>query len=151
MTPSAATLRPYVDDDLDRLIEIIRMHLEQYVTRHIGPWERSEEMLREAIPVAPKDVQVVEIVGEIAGFFWVELRDDCLYLEEIHIIESARGRGLGRRLMEEIENRAKELGRNEIQLSVFSDSPEVRFYQRFGYSKMGENLERHQLHMHKTI
>ena len=144
-------MRPYVDGDLERLIAIIRDHLEDDVTRHIGPWAASEAMLRGAIPRARDDVQVVEIAGEIVGFVWVDHRDDCLYVEEIHVIESARGTGLGRTLMEEVERQAKQRGHSEIRLSVFSDSPGVSFYKRLGFAVVGRATHRNQLHLRKAV
>ena len=144
-------MRSYVDGDLERLIAIIRDHLEDDVTRHIGPWAASEAMLREAIPRARDDVQVVESAGEIVGFVWVEDRDDCLYLEELHVVESARGAGLGRTLMEEVGRKARQRGHREVRLSVFSDSPGVSFYKRLGYAVVGRTPHRDQLHLRKAL
>ena len=144
-------MRPYVDGDLEPLIAIIRDHVEDDVTRHIGPWATSEAMLLEAIPRARAGVRVVETAGEIVGFVWVEHRADCLYLEEIHVVESARGTGLGRRLMEEVERKARQRGQSEIRLSVFSDSPAAIFYERLGFEILGETTHRNQLHLRKAV
>ena len=144
-------MRPYVDEDLERLIAIIRDHLEDDVIRHIGPWAASEAMLREAIPRARDDVEIVEIAGEIVGFVWVNHLDNCLYLEEIHVVESARGTGLGRKLMEHVERKANLRGHSEIRLSVFSDSTSVSFYKRLGFAVVGAAPHRKQLHLRKAV
>jgi GNAT superfamily N-acetyltransferase len=144
-------MRSYRDADLERLIEIVRVHLEDYVTRHIGPWAHSESMLRTEMPAARDDIQVVEIGGEIVGFLWVDHRDDCLFVDEIHVVESARGRGLGRRLIEAAETQARHRGHREIRLAVFRDSPQVTFYARLGFIVIGEQHDRAQLHLSKML
>jgi ribosomal protein S18 acetylase RimI-like enzyme len=144
-------MRPYIDEDLEQLIAIVRDHLELDVTRHIGDWKESAAMLREAIPRARDGVHVIEIAGEIAGFVWVERHDDWLYLEELHVIKSARGAGLGRTLMEHVECAALQRGHSEIRLSVFSDSPAAIFYRRLGFEIVGEAPQRNQLHLRKAV
>ncbi len=148
---NSTAMRRYVAKDLEPLIAIIRDHLEADVTRHIGPWAASEDMLREAIPKARDNIQVVENAGVIAGFLWVEHRDNSLYLEEIHVVESARGTGLGRKLMDEAERTAMLHKQSEIRLSVFRDSPAVHFYKRLGFEAVGEDPHRNQLHLCKAI
>ena len=148
---TSAPLRPYIDDDLDRLIEIVRAHLEDSIVSHIGPWEASEAMLRAELPTAGDDVQVLEIDGDISAFVWIETLEECLFLEEIHVVESARGLGYGLRLMNYVEAEARARGRRQVQLTVFQESPQVAFYERLGYRIIGEAEERHQLRLAKDV
>jgi GNAT superfamily N-acetyltransferase len=49
--------------------------------------------------------------------------------------EQVRGRGLGRQLMREIENKARKEGCNKIRVETFGS--ELGFYQRMGYRIVG--------------
>ncbi len=144
-------MRPFEDSDLETLIEMMRTHLELYVTRHIGPWAESEAMLRVEMVEARADVHVMEVEGEILGFIWVTYQLDHLFLEEIHVVDSARGRGLGRTLMTAVEAQAKAGGHDEIQLGVFKDSAQLGFYARAGFEVVGEFADRHQFRLRKTV
>ncbi len=144
-------MRAYQDSDLDPLIEIIRDHLGPYVARHIGPWARSEAMLREEIPAARDDISVVMDGDRLVAFVWLTVAPDWLLLEEIHVINDARGRGLGKQLMEFVEGHARANDRRCIRLTVFRESPAVHFYTRLGYLVVDENTARAQVHMEKVL
>jgi ribosomal protein S18 acetylase RimI-like enzyme len=144
-------LRPYCDEDLDTLIEMIRVHLEEYVVRYIGPWEQSDTMLRGEIPSERAHIKVLEIRGEVVGFLWTQIHDDHFSIEEIHVAASARGQGLGRRMLETAEKMARMRQLTAIQLTVFRDSPAVDFYKASGYSVGSEDADRGQLRMVRTL
>ena len=146
----ATKSRPYGVDDTETLIAIIRAHLHDDVVVHIGPWSRSEAMLLKTIPQRADDILVVEVDGQIIAFLWTEMNEDHLSIEEIHVIASARGRGVGRRLLEESERQARDRGVAELQLTVFKESPAVTFYQRAGYTIAGET-KRHQYRLRKSL
>ncbi len=142
--------RPYQPTDLKRLIEIIRTHLHDEVVAHIGPWEQSEAMLCEAIPSSAERVRVTEIDGEVVAFVWTQLAGKHLLLEEIHVVAHARSRGLGRLLLEAVEEEARAESLAEVRLTVFQTSPAVSFYQQAGYEIVSET-ERNQFRMCKRL
>ena len=69
-------------------------------------------------------------------------RDACmtafkiLYVSTVFVEESHRRKGYGRRLMAEMERRAKELGANTIRLDTFSWQGK-EFYEALGYQIVG--------------
>ncbi len=65
-----------------------------------------------------------------------------LYVSTVYVEETYRRKGYGRRLIEEMERRAKALGANTIRLDTFSWQGR-EFYQAMGYEQVGyyENQE----------
>ena len=56
--------------------------------------------------------------------------------ERVAVLETARGRGLGRRLMDAIAARARELGLSTIRLNA--QVAVIPFYERLGYRAEGD-------------
>ena len=59
-----------------------------------------------------------------------------LYVSTVFVDEEYRGKGYGRRLMEEMERRARAMGVNTIRLDTFSWQGK-EFYAALGYSVVG--------------
>ena len=126
-------IRGFEPADLDRLITIIRTHLETDAERHIGPWQRSEQMMRRALVREAEGVSVVEAAGEIVALLWTTQRGGEMWVEELHVVAVARGSGLGRQLMAMAEGKARRCGCDELRLTAFTDSPAIGFYERLGF------------------
>jgi len=70
--------------------------------------------------------------GVIAEVYW-----NWLYIDLMFVKEDYRGQGYGRRLLNTIENKARELGARNVFLDTFSfQAPE--FYKKYGYQVFGE-------------
>jgi ribosomal protein S18 acetylase RimI-like enzyme len=78
--------------------------------------------------------------------------DDVYYIEFLSIAPRARGRGLGRRLLEQAFTRAKQAGHRACELDVSSDNLAVAFYRRMGMELLSESrvvpLEKRGVHSH---
>ena len=59
-----------------------------------------------------------------------------LYVSTVFVEESYRRKGYGRRLMQEVERRAKEMGADTIRLDTFSWQGK-EFYEAIGYQVVG--------------
>lgn len=59
-----------------------------------------------------------------------------LYVSTVFVKEEYRRKGYGRRLMHEMEKRAKEMGANMIRLDTF-DYQGKEFYDALGYERVG--------------
>jgi predicted GNAT family N-acyltransferase len=64
---------------------------------------------------------------------------DTAKVERVAVLEAERGTGLGRRLMDAVEEAAKAEGYGEILLHA--QSPVVGFYKRLGYETTSEEFE----------
>jgi len=77
-----------------------------------------------------------EIGGRFRGFAIADRRGSKGHIVTIDIAESARRRGLGRRLFAEILSRLEEEGAREIRLEVdVRNAGAIRFYERLGFEK----------------
>ena len=77
--------------------------------------------------------------GDMLGFlsFMVTYEDgkEVIYCYEIHLIPTEQGRGLGRLLMQKLEDIGRRIGLEKAMLTVFkSNSKAMRLYERLGYS-----------------
>ena len=79
--------------------------------------------------------------GELAGYiiltlgYSFEYRGQDAFIDELYIEEKYRGRGLGRRTMEFVEQRARELEVNAVHLEVDRENePGLALYRRCGYA-----------------
>jgi RimJ/RimL family protein N-acetyltransferase len=72
--------------------------------------------------------------GEPIGRLFFAERSTGIWLYEIEIEESLRGRGLGREAMLAFEERARELGADSVTLNVFGGNEVARaLYRSLGY------------------
>lgn len=77
----------------------------------------------------------VFVTGEpVTGLVVVEAYEDHLFLDSIAVHPDAHGRGVGRRLLEFVDARARALGLSEVRLytnALMWENQEI--YPRFGY------------------
>lgn len=64
--------------------------------------------------------------------------EDGLEVERIYLSRDAKGKGLGREVMQWAENLALELGRDFVFLYVMDSSDAFSFYEKMGYSKAAD-------------
>ena len=83
--------------------------------------------------------------GERLGVLWFgpgfRGEPGTLWLFDIWLEEKARGKGLGRELMQLLEDEARVLGKTRIELNVFADNARARaLYGSLGYGEMSRQL-----------
>ena len=132
------TYRPAEPDDYDALLKLLPQlaDFDIPVRRFANNlWEGDAQLLKS---VLDKETQVtfadvaVDSGNQIAGLILVTMRDEILshepsaHLEAIVVSPSARGQGLGRRLLQRAEDRVKELGAKTLTLHVFANNQRAR-------------------------
>lgn len=142
------TYRPAEPDDYDALLKLLPQlaDFDIPVKRFANNlWEGDAELLKS---VLDKETQVtfadvaVDSGNQIAGLILVTMRDEILshepsaHLEAIVVSPSARGQGLGRRLLQRAEDRVKELGAKTLTLHVFANNQRARsLYRSHGFDE----------------
>lgn len=62
-------------------------------------------------------------------------REEALYVDKIYIIKEATGKGIGKKVFEFVELRAKELKKRIIWLDTMQKGPALHFYLKNGFKK----------------
>ena len=79
-----------------------------------------------------------EFLIDGAGCVYVEPRGERCYLGLLSVDPAAQGTGLGRKLMQAAEDRARELGCRAMDLRIVNLRAELpAFYRRLGYTENG--------------
>ncbi|MEO8476529.1 MAG: GNAT family N-acetyltransferase [Actinomycetota bacterium] len=112
--------------------------------------ERAATALRDLLPEGLSTrnhwLKVAELDGERVGTLWyarltTSAGNEIAYLFDIEVVEAARGRGHGRRLMELLEQEIAALGLVRIELNVFGHNDVARaLYEDLGYVEMSRQL-----------
>ena len=132
------TYRPAEPNDYDALLKLLPQlaDFDIPVRRFANNlWEGDAALLKS---VLDKETQVtfadvaINSSNEISGLILVTMREEMLnhqpsaHLEAIVVAPSARGQGLGRRLLQRTEERVKDLGAKTLTLHVFANKQRAR-------------------------
>jgi GNAT superfamily N-acetyltransferase len=105
------------------------------------------DLLRDGFGPDPKFEAILAFLdGEPAGCalfhtrFSTWLGRPGLYLEDLYVVEAARGKGVGKRLMTRLAAIAVERGWGRIDFHVLDWNPAREFYHRLGMHHHGEWL-----------
>lgn len=138
-------IRPAVPGDVPVVLGLIR-ELATY-EREPGAVVATEDGLRTALFGDSPAVycHVAEEDGEVVGFalwflnFSTWLGRHGIYLEDLYVRPSHRGRGLGKALLETLTSIAAERGYGRVEWSVLDwNEPAQAFYRSFGAEPMDD-------------
>jgi GNAT superfamily N-acetyltransferase len=86
--------------------------------------------------IKPLNITILEQGGERVGFFDIHREEEVLRLRNIQLRRDFHGRGVGRWMLERVEEEALRTGARRIALSVFLDNPAVGFYEKLGFTEV---------------
>lgn len=73
------------------------------------------------------------------GFISLSADRRALYVRELHLLEAARGRGVGAHVLELAADIARQRQLPLVRLTVFKSNRAQRLYERAGFAKVGED------------
>ncbi|KAJ5352589.1 hypothetical protein N7452_001563 [Penicillium brevicompactum] len=137
---SAATIST---SDLEACLDLVEQTSGEAYSASSSGWSRPKKRKEMKLP----DMKYLIVRGtsadepsgrEVSGFlsFMVTYEDgkEVVYCYEIHLSPRARGRGIGKMLMERMEGVGRAVGLEKAMLTVFkSNAVATRFYERLGY------------------
>ena len=86
---------------------------------------------------------VIHDGGEIIGALVLMDKEDGLLLDNVAVLPTRQGEGIGRRLMEHAESEARRLGHEHLDLYTHQQMTEnIALYARSGYEEIDRRTER---------
>ncbi|MEW6297426.1 MAG: GNAT family N-acetyltransferase [Thermodesulfobacteriota bacterium] len=143
---SPITIRPAAPADVDTILAFIK-GLAEFEREPQAVKATTADLLRDGFGDQPKfAVLIAELEAEPVGFAlffptystW-EGRPG-LYLEDIFVVEHARGKGVGRALMAALARLAVARGCARVELAVLHWNPARAFYHRLGMRHLDQWL-----------
>jgi GNAT superfamily N-acetyltransferase len=135
--PEKIEIRRAVKEDCPRLLELVR---------ELAEFERAPEQVTVSLDhfiqsgFGPNPVWwafVAAVDGEVQGFALYYIRYSTwkgqrMYLEDLHVTEKMRGRGLGKLLFEALLKEVKEKGFHGMVWQVLEwNEPAINFYKKY--------------------
>ena len=139
---SDLVIRPATTRDAGTLLRLIRELAEfEKLAHEVRATEA--DLVREGFGPTPRyEALLAELAGTAVAFalyfhsYSTFTGRSGLHLEDIFVMESARGRGIGRKLMARLAAIAAERNCARLDLSVLRWNPARRFYDRLGMTQM---------------
>lgn len=136
----AVVIRTATGDDLDGIVrvghETWRATYEpiagpEYVQMGLAKWWTADAV----IPgIRVGRTLVADDGGTVVGMASYGSQDDELVLWKLYVLPDHQGRGIGRRLLDEVVARASQLGHAELHVSYIEGNDQAgRFYERNGF------------------
>jgi len=100
--------------------------------KEIGRWDEARIVARFERKYELGEAQIICIEGEDVG--WIQVIDFVgqLYLRQLHLIARVRGRGIGTRLIEDLQARGVSVGK-PVTLDVIHGNRAKELYLRLGF------------------
>ena len=145
MTPSNARLDPMTEADFaivaDLGTTIWREHYSKIISMaqidYMLTGRYAPDKLRAYLNATDRWLEVLRVAGKPSGYCSYALSDAPgeLKLEQLYLLAECRGKGLGRYLLEHVEARARELGRNVLMLTVNKNNADsIAVYRKSGFT-----------------
>jgi ribosomal protein S18 acetylase RimI-like enzyme len=135
----SSTLRHATVEDAPLLLEIVQGAFSEYWGKLTPPSGSERETvggIRNLLRFS--DVVIAELAGEAVGCVFYTLNPDSLYFYRLSVLPAFRRQGIGRALIAEMENIARNEGRTKVRLNVrvvLSNNREL--YESLGYQVSG--------------
>lgn len=142
---SGDLIRPITPADDAQIAQIIREDLRQFhldipgtayfdpELDHLSLYYGAAPERRTYFIAADRDGQVLGGAG-VAEFSGLPC---CAELQKLYLSDAARGRGLGRRLMQAVQDHARSLGYQQLYLETHSDlKAAIGLYEKLGFRRI---------------
>lgn len=121
--PVGVTIRPYDPDSDDRLVwRLIEDSFAEHYGQEPQPWESWQEDVLGSSTWDPALVRIAELDAEPVGVLIGQDTDGIGWIGDLGVVKQARGRGVGRALLEDGFEILAARGRTIVRLNVDSDN-----------------------------
>lgn len=122
--------------DIHHVYQVMLDAFAQYSNHEIpsSAMNESVSVIQQAIQKGSEQAVLVIIDGKPFGSARLILEDDSLYFKRLSVSPEARGKGIAKKMIQWIEEHAKELGKGKIYCRVRKDTPlNIELYHHFGF------------------
>jgi ribosomal protein S18 acetylase RimI-like enzyme len=131
-------LRPPANGEEADLFAIHRAVFRPHIERIWG-WDEEWQKANFSRELASATTSVIQVDSVTAGYLQSRDEGSRIYVQNIALLPAFQGKGLGTRLMKELQAKAALRG-VPLELSVFrGNDPARRFYERLGFRETGES------------
>ena len=149
-------IRPAEKRDIPRIYDMLGqiLHLHAELRPDVFRADREKftpDELEELFVRDDRPSFVAEEDGTCVGYALCEIKERqspqfvkrrVLYLDDLCVYKSARGRGIGRALVEFLLGYAEEIGADSLELNVWEcNADAVAFYERMGFKTQCRHME----------
>lgn len=119
------------DSDAERLAEI-RVEAMRPSLQAVNRFDPERARSRFLSLFLASETKIIFVEDEVAGFFVVRENVDHLHLNHLYVVAPFQGRGIGHRIIDELQEMAKAVSM-PIRLLALNGSPSNAFYQSCGF------------------
>lgn len=134
------TLRPAQPLDHDFAAGLYLESRKELLTT-LGMWDEVRVKARFDKVFKPDQAQVIRSDGVDIGWMQISEGDRGFHLHQLYLVDRYRNRGIGRALVEALQDRARGIGK-PIALNVIRGNPAMSLYRRLGFRLVGEDEEK---------
>ncbi|HWK47317.1 MAG TPA: GNAT family N-acetyltransferase [Stellaceae bacterium] len=124
------------EDDFERLLAIRHAAMRPSLER-VGRWEPERARNRFRASFVPADTRLILVDDALAGCVAPRTRPDALEIDQFYLAPPYHGRGLGSAVLRRLLAEADGAGL-PVVLTVLRDSDAIRLYERYGFTRVGE-------------
>ena len=144
-------------NDIDEILRLLRQVLEVHADIRpdlfiSGTTKYTKEELERIIDDEKRPIFVAVEDDKVLGYVFCEIDDfpkrnamiayKTLYIDDLCVDESERGKGIGKQLFDYVKDYAKEIGCKEITLNVWEGNDSAQaFYEKMGLKPKYHNME----------
>lgn len=128
------SFRPVLRADLPSLLRMSRENMSSIIQASWGvQW--NDEPLLDWFTDRSMITDVVEMDGEVVGYYCLEVLDQYIFITSIQVDRPFQGQGMGGLMMDRIESLAHDNGMEGVELCVQETNLRARsFYEERGYN-----------------
>jgi ribosomal protein S18 acetylase RimI-like enzyme len=130
-------IRNAKNDDFEKLVDI-RIRAMKPSLEKVGRFDKTRATERFRKSFIPEQTILVVENEKIQGFYIITLENKRLFLNHLYIDPEFQGNGIGRKLLEQVMDIARESGKS-IELEALKESRSNSFYCTNGFIKIGES------------
>jgi len=119
--------------DIPELVRITRENMSEIILSAWGV-EWKDETLLETLMDANLNIEVALEGKRVVGYFILDQMEDYVFIVSIQLEKEHQGKGMGRFMMERVEDQAGRSGLEGVELCVQSTNQQaIGFYRHLGY------------------